>query len=66
MKIRLAKKIWLRQWKRVSPYWWNRCTEYLCIGGGKDHRIEKAKRICRKWYGKKKQVQLRGREEGTQ
>ena len=45
MNTRQAKKIWLRQWNRVSPYWWNRCTEYLRVGGGKDHRIDKAKRI---------------------
>ena len=45
MNTRQAKKIWLRQWNRVSPYWWNRCTEYLRVGGGKDHRITNAKRI---------------------
>ena len=45
MNTRQAKKIWLRQWNRVSPYWWNKCTEYLRVGGGKDHRVTKAKRI---------------------
>ena len=45
MNTRQAKKIWHRQWNRVSPYWWSRCTEYISIGGGKDHRVTNAKRI---------------------
>lgn len=52
MKARLAKKIWQRQWYRVSPYWWNRMLDFLDYTN-RDHRISKAKRMfVRKKIGK--------------
>ena len=44
MKSRQAKKIWLRPWNRVSPYWWNRMLDFLDYTN-RDHRISKAKRM---------------------
>ena len=44
MKARLAKKIWQRQWYRVSLYWWIRMLDFLDYTN-RDHRISKAKHM---------------------
>ena len=52
MKLRLAKKLLMRPWNKVAPYW----IKQLSKENGKsilepyrDHRLEKAATTIRRW-----------------
>lgn len=46
MRKRQAKKIWLMQWNRVSPYWYRRLEAFI-NHERYDHRIAKAKKVLK-------------------